>query len=145
MYRESELQAVDQTAHEMYRLATAWCEDMAEYASLSLPEVFDLLKNIPYRADPDGMEYLQRPFYTLTASGRGGDCDDKAICVGAWATLNQIPFRFVAVSESRDRDLHHVYTELYIGNSWVAFDPTYAYNVLGRPMGDFPVKMILSP
>lgn len=145
MYQERELLDLQQTATEMYRIATAWQEDMAEYASLGLQELFNLLKNIPFNPDPEDTECLQRPWYTLNEAGPGGDCDDKSICTGAWAALNGIPFRFVAVSKSLYEDLHHVYTELYINGEWLTFDPTYAFNVLGRPMSVYPQRVILTP
>ncbi len=144
MYQEAELVDLQQTATEMYRFADAWRDDMAPYASMTLQELFDLLKSIPFHADPEDMEYLQRPFYTLNQLGRGGDCDDKAICVGAWANLNGIPFRFVAVSRD-ETPLHHVLTELYIQNVWWNFDPTYAFNALGRPDCIYPQRQILTP
>lgn len=134
MYISGELTSLEQTAREMYRLAWAWREDMGIYAASPLHEVFNLLKQIPYMPDPPDTEHLQRPFYTLNNMGAGGDCDDKAIAAGAWANLNRIPFRFVAVSKSPEKDLHHVFTEMYINGEWIAFDPTYAFNVLGRPV-----------
>ena len=145
MYQERELVDLQQTATEMYRLAFAWAEDMAPYATLSLPELFTMLKRIPFNPDPEETEFLQRPWYTLNEAGQGGDCDDKSICTGAWAALLGIPFRFVAVSRSRTEDLHHVYTELYIDGEWLTFDPTYAFNVLGRPMSEYPQRVVLTP
>ena len=145
MYRESPLLDVQQTATEMYRLAFAWKEDMAPYATLSLPELFKFLKDIPWRADPGETEVLQRPWYTVNQIGIGGDCDDKAIAVGAYCHLHNLPFRFVAVSRSKDLDLHHVYTEIKINREWLIFDPTYAYNVLGRPMGAYAKRLVLTP
>jgi len=143
--RVRELTDVQQTASEMYRIAFAWQEDMAQYASMSLQELFDLLKNIPFNADPPDMEYLQRPWYTLNQASVGGDCDDKAICVGAWCHLRGIRFRFVAVSRSKTAPLHHVLTELYLNGTWYEFDPTYDFNVLGRPLIVYPQRLILRP
>ena len=144
MYRECELTNLQQTATEMYRIASAWRDDMAPYASMSLHELFDMLKDIPFHPDPDETELLQRPFYTLTGAGPGGDCDDKAICAGAWCNLRGIRFRFVAVSRSR-APLHHVFTELYLKDTWWNFDPTYAFNVLGRPDIAYPQRQVLMP
>lgn len=145
MYREAPLLDVQQTASEMYRLAYAWKEDMAPYASYSLPELFNALKSLPWQADPQDTELLKRPWYTMNRVGPGGDCDDKAIAVGAYCHLNGFPFRFVAVSRSPQMDLHHVYTEIMINGDWLTFDPTYAYNVLGRPMGTYAKRLVLSP
>ncbi len=143
MYTERPLYDVQQTASEMYRLAYAFRDDMAPYATLSLQELFDLLKNLPWNADPTDTEFLQRPWFTLNQTGPGGDCDDKMICVGAWCNLLGIPFRFTAVSTTLKDPLHHVVTEMYIGGTWELFDPTYAYNVLGRPISIYPQRMIL--
>ena len=141
----SELKDVRQTAFNMYRIAYAWKDDMAAYASMNLQELFDLLKNIPFNADPDDTELLQRPFYTLNEAGRGGDCDDKAICVGAWCHLNRLPFRFLAVSMQGDGVLHHVLTEILYRGAWVECDPTYAFNILGRSAKPYTAKMVLRP
>lgn len=129
----------------MYRMASAWKQDMAPYASMSAAQVFNLLRLIPYRPDPPDVEFLQRPLHTIRMTGQGGDCDDKAIAAGSWAHLNGIPYRFVAVSRFPDRPLHHVYAEMYIGTRWIAFDPTYSFNVLGRPMCEYPQRVVLRP
>ncbi len=131
MLSETPLLNVRQTGAEMARLAVAFREDMLPYANLGPQGVFDLLSGIPYHADPDSVEFLQRPYYTLSRSGGGGDCDDKAICVGAWASLNRYPFRFVAVSKSKAEPLHHVFAEIKIAGAWVPFDCTYVFNTLG--------------
>lgn len=144
-YREAPLVNVEQTASAMYALARKWQNDMAPYASLSLPELFDLLKNIPYQADPRNTEVLQRPWYTMNSLGFGGDCDDKAIATGAYCHLNDLSFRFVAASKHPIKPLHHVYTEIMINGEWLIFDPTYAYNVLGRPMGFYYQRLVLKP
>lgn len=126
------LLTLTQTAQEMVRLARAYKEDMAPYASFSVQELFDFLKAIPYRADPKGLEYLQRPYYTVNQLGAGGDCDDKAICVAAWALCQGKPFRYVAVSRKKDKPLHHVFAEVKIGTEWVGVDPTYSHHVLNQ-------------
>ncbi len=145
MLRTETLESVEQTGQNMYRMATAWAQDMQMHSSKSMQEVFDLLRNIPYIPDPAGAEYLQRPFYTLNSWGGGGDCDDKAIAAGSWATLNHVPFRFVAVSRFTDKPLHHVFTEMYIQGKWINFDPTYSFNALGWPMNEFPQRLVLRP
>lgn len=145
MLREKELTDVRQTAKEMYRIAFAWKEDMAEYATLSLQELFDLIKDIPWAADPPDTEFIQRPWYTMHQASKYGDCDDKAVCVGAWCNLLGIPFRFVAVSKDKNLPLHHVLTEMYIQGAWFNFDPTYSFNVLGRPGKEYPQRLILKP
>lgn len=143
--RVAELTNVRQTAFNMYRIAYAWKDDMAAHASMNLNELFDLLKNIPFNADPNDTELLQRPFYTLNQLGCGGDCDDKAIAVGAWCNLNKLPFRFLAVSMQPDGVLHHVLTEIFYRGKWIEFDPTYSFNVLGRPLKAYTKRLLLKP
>ncbi len=143
--RVAVLNDVQQTASHMYRIAYAWKDDMGAYASLTLDELFQLLKAIPFKADPDETELLQRPFYTLNQIGQGGDCDDKAICVGAWCNLNQLPFRFLAVSMQPDAVLHHVLTEVFYRGKWTECDPTYSFNILGRPLKPYTKRMTLNP
>lgn len=143
--RVAELKDVRQTASNMYRIAYAWKDDMAPYASLNLQELFDLLKNIPFNADPNETELLQRPFYTLNQLGKGGDCDDKAICVGAWCHLNHFPFRFLAVAMAPATELHHVLTEIQVNGRWMEFDPTYNFNVMGRPLSAYTKRLLLKP
>lgn len=106
--------------------------DMAPFASLSLPAIFEIIKRLPYRPDPDNLETLMRPSYTMRMVGTGGDCDDKAIALAAWARLHKIPYRFVAIRRHGRKNLHHVATELYIKGSWIFCDPTYSFGTLGR-------------
>lgn len=73
------------------------------------------------------------------------NCDDKAICAGAWCNLNNFPFRFVAVSMNKDKQLHHVLTEIFYRKQWITFDPTYRFNVLGRPMKPYTNRLDLKP
>ena len=118
----------------MVRLSRTYCMDVAPYATMSLPEFYDFLKNIPYRADPRGTELVKRPFYTLNRIGKGGDCDCKTIVMLAWARLNKIPARIVTASKNKKKGLHHVYPELYYMGNWCVVDATYPRNTLGRQL-----------
>lgn len=131
-----------QTGRFMRRLVDSYYGDMAPWASYSLYEIYNHIKNIPFRADPENIEFLQRPYYTMRSLGAGGDCDDKAICLASWAVLNNIPYRFVGVGKRKPGQkpwskilLTHVYPELYINNNWIIADVTYAFNVLGYSKG----------
>lgn len=116
----------------MYRLSRQYAQDMAPLATLSATEVFEVLRRIPYVPDPKGVEFLKRPYYTLRSMGPGGDCDDKAIAVGAWAHLRKIPFRFLAVSRHPFKPLHHVFAEVKMLGGWQSMDPTYLHNTYGQ-------------
>ncbi len=133
MLTNQNLTSAKQTAREMARLATAFQDDVLPWATLSLEQFFRHLAGIPYRPDPQGIEFCQRPYYTLSGTGGGGDCDDKAIAAAAYAILRKIPWRFVAVGKTASGDLHHVFAEFMVGGVWIPFDVTYSFNVLGAP------------
>jgi transglutaminase-like putative cysteine protease len=120
------------TGKIMYRIVDLYYMDMAPYASLSLIEIFDRIKNLPYRPDPVDIETLMRPAYTMNNQGTGGDCDCKALALASYAKLHKIPFRFIAIRRPGRNNLHHVALELYVCNRWLFCDPTYSFNVLGR-------------
>jgi hypothetical protein len=106
--------------------------DMVPYASLSAIEMFTVIKNLPYRPDPPNVETLMRPKYTMTMQGYGGDCDCKALALAAWAYLQKIPYRFIAIRRPGRAVLHHVAIELYMEKQWIFFDPTYRFNSFGE-------------
>ena len=120
------------TGRIMRQVVDRYYLDMAPYASLSLIEMFNRVKNLPYRPDPVDIETLMRPSYTMAMSGSGGDCDCKAITLASYAKLHSIPYRFVAIRRPGRKNLHHVALELYVSNRWLFCDPTYSFNVIGR-------------
>lgn len=128
--------SANQTGPLMRQMVYRYWSDMLPYAHLSLPEVFTIIKNIPYREDPPNEETLMRPYYTMNSMGWGGDCDDKCIALASYAYMEHIPFRFIAIRRRGKKQLHHVLCELYIMNRWLHADPTYSFNVLGRPRLD---------
>jgi len=131
------------TGPYMRSMVYAYHKDMVPWASLTLPEIFDTIKAIPFRPDPPNEETLMRPLYTMNGWGWGGDCDDKCICLASWAYLNAIPCRFVAVRRSDMPVLHHVVCELYIEGRWIHADPTYSFNTLGREREPYAEKVII--
>ena len=132
-----------ETGRRMYDMARRYRRDMAPFAHMSAYEVFDLVKSVPFRPDPPDEEVLQRPLYTLSGQGTGGDCDDKCIALAAWAFLVGMPVRFVAVRRADKDVIHHVMCELYINGAWMHADPTYDFNVLGRPREQYAEHVYL--
>src|SRR3990172_235629 len=101
------LRSVSQTAREMRRLSETYRGDLLSYITLTPKELFSLVSAIPYIPDTESVEFLKRPYYTLSGWGPGGDCDDKAIVIGAWASLRHFPYRFIGVSREVGMPLHH--------------------------------------
>jgi len=116
----------------MRKVVETYYKDMVPYSAYSLLQVFDLIKNLPFRPDPLSCETLMRPSHTLAMRGTGGDCDDKAIALASWARLFNIPYRFIAIRRHNRKTLHHVAVELYTHNRWLFCDATYSFNVIGR-------------
>jgi hypothetical protein len=132
----------------MKKMVNKYYEDMAPYASLSLTEIFEKIASLPFNPDPDNIELLKRPYYTMHRIGPGGDCDDKAIAMASWAKLTGIPWRFVGTGRKKPGKkrilLSHVYTELYILGEWLNCDCTYSFNILGlKTQGSYDKKEIL--
>ncbi len=132
---ESVLKNKDQTAAEMYNLVEKYHDDLKNIAvvyngkksmfcDLSLIDAFDVIKMIPYQQDQPPVEILSRPVYIGT-KGTGADCKKKAILMASWLKENDIPFRFVAMSTTPDRRVHHVFTQAFIKDHWKNLDPTY--------------------
>jgi transglutaminase-like putative cysteine protease len=120
------------TGDYMRQMVDRYHLDMAPYASLSLIEIFDLIKSIPYRPDPIDAEVLMRPYFTMNMLGYGGDCDDKTIALASYCRLVGITYRFMAVRSEGEKMLHHVFLQCYIRDKWITFDPTYSFNRFGR-------------
>jgi hypothetical protein len=116
----------------MREVVDAYYLDMAPFASFSLLQIFHRIKSLPYRPDPPRVETLMRPMYTMQMRGSGGDCDCKALALAAWAKLQSISYRFVAIRRPGKKTLHHVALELYIKDKWIFCDPTYSFNEIGR-------------
>ena len=131
-----------QTGVVMHRLVKDYHMDLAAMASVPLTEAFRRIADIPFRPDPKGHELVQRPLFTLR---NGGDCDDKAICMAAYAVLTGLKYRFRAVGAKKSPNQHripltHVWTEVridMIGEPWVICDCTYAHNILGQQMVNY--------
>ena len=125
-----------QTGRLMHQMINLYYRDMSPYASLSYPEIFDVIKNLPFNSDPPDEELLKRPYYTMQRIGPGGDCDDKTIALCSWAKLAGIPHRIMGVGNRTKKYgkilLSHVRPELYIGGRWISFDATYGFNILEK-------------
>jgi len=138
----------------MHKMVAKHYQDMAPWASLSLIEIFDKIKNLPFNPDPDGLELIKRPIYTMKQIGPGGDCDDKAIAFASWAVLNSLKYNFLGVGRKvpgkrygkNDKILlTHVFPIVKLDNQWIIADATYSFNCLGYNFGDYDRIEVLGP
>lgn len=144
-----------ETGKLMRYMVERYYKDVIPYAHFSLWEFFNYVSNIPFNEDPVHIETLQRPAITLSQSGPGGDCDDKAIVLASWCRLHggrynpgtfhpkKYDYRFIAVRRSDYNSLHHVYCEIYIDNRFIHADPTYNFNTLGRARENYIEYVII--
>lgn len=122
------------TGQYMQYMVDRYCDDMLPYVELSLPEVFERIKAVPFVPDPVDRELLMRPAYLMSG---GGDCDDKCIALASYCKLVGFPCRFVAARRAGAPTLHHVFCEIFLNTLWVHADPTYLFNPLGREREPF--------
>lgn len=132
----------EQTARWMYYLAETFAGDIGQLAGLSLPDYHRFVSQLPYKNDETAWgdrfrEVVARPGYVLQMAQNdqihGVDCKKKAILIGAWSQLNGLPWKLVAMSEQPDKEIHHVFPLVAVGDRWLNADATYARNALGAP------------
>jgi len=124
------LKDVYQTGTQMERLTRSYHADMKMFDAHSLEQVFNFIKSLPYKADPQNIEFLSRPAFTIQNGAQYRDCDDKCIALGAYLYRKGVPFRFVAVSNFQGQPIHHVLIQAKINGRKRIIDATYPQNRL---------------
>ena len=137
------LYSLEQTGATMGELAIKYCEDMRPFYGFTLFEVQNYIKNLPYRDDPEDQEFISRPSICMNDETIPFDCDDRAVCIGAFCELHGIPFRFVAVCEYPNPDFHHVYTEVKIDGNWIPCDATYPEHEIGQEKENVTKRQVI--
>ena len=125
------LESADQTAAQMVRMVRQYASDLGEKAAWPLTRFFRYVADLEYRADPKGHESVSRPALTMGQAWPWRDCDDKAILIGSWCYLNNLPFRFIASSKRPDMVLHHVWVIASLNGKHLPLDATYPKNYIG--------------
>lgn len=126
---EQPFKGIYQTGAKMRQFVKKYHSDVKHLDALSIEECFYLIANLPYIADPEDGEYIQRPKATLSDEAFFRDCDDKCITLGACLYRRGVPFQFVAVSEDPMEEIHHVVIYADLGEMGSHFlDATYPEN-----------------
>ena len=131
------------TGKFMRYMVDKYHRDMLPYIYYPLPEVYNAIKNIPYRPDPKDRETLMRPLYTMTLDGTGGDCDDKAIALASYCQLCGLPWRFEAVRKYNAPTWHHVINGIKLAGKWIIADATYSDNTFGQYREQYADHLLL--
>jgi transglutaminase-like putative cysteine protease len=138
-----ELKSIHTTGQKMVELVKKFHEDLKPFDGMQFSRFYDLARRLPYRSDPTGVEFLQRPAHALknwNVPAMPLDCDDKAVLIGAFLYRRGIPVRFLAVSNKPSAKIHHACLEGNFGGKWVLIDATYPYCRLGVCLaGDKPI------
>jgi len=127
-----------QTAREMYYLVNKYYNDLEKckirldgktipLTELTLCQIFNLVKNIPYRRDTKPVEIVSRPKIIIKNRRFGMDCKKKGILLGAYLKSNNIPYRFTSISRKPSGRIHHVFPQVYINGQWRNLDATYSH------------------
>ncbi|EKP11803.1 hypothetical protein [Leptospira borgpetersenii] len=119
----SKLESYEDTVSDVFRLAYQYPEDLEEYRNKSIFELYNVVRLLPYYADPVGLETVSRFKYTKEPTYPIRDCDDKTVPILAKAILDKIPCRAVVCGKS-DRP-HHIYPEIQLNGHWIPADATY--------------------
>jgi len=133
----------DLAGQYMYHFAEGYPQDLDGLQNLPFPVFYNRVKNIPYQSDedlfPESMdgiiEVLARPKYLLNKRLFPAlDCKKKSILCGAWASENDKPFFFYAVSEKPNKKIHHVIFGMDYGQGFKLIDPTFPEFELGQEL-----------
>lgn len=124
----------EKTGRWMYHFAENYNEDLGSFRHLPFSRWFDRVAAIPYGSDdeifPEAgsevVEVVARPEYLMNRKTWPRlDCKKKAILIGAWASANDTPFAFLAVSEKPSKEIHHVFPVVCLNGRWVTADATF--------------------
>lgn len=121
---------IQDTLSEIERLAREYSHDVESLSGKSLKSFFDFVaKDIRYQKDPEGIEFVARPAYTI--GRRAGDCDDKTVVCLAYFLLKEIPCGYSIVSSSPIKPYHHIFPFIIAGDNKIDYDATYPMNKIG--------------
>ena len=107
------LNDVFQTGREMARLTCLYWPDLGRWLDVPFLLLYRHVCHLPYIDDPDDIETVARPAFTLRPDWSPRDCDDKAVICACWWHGHGVPVRFVSTSTRPDKVLHHVFLQVY--------------------------------
>ena len=124
------LETYEKTVLKIFEFADKYKSDCNFLAYENLEDIFDFIKNLEYKQDPKGIEFLSRPKFSIFRTDLPRDCDDKTLIAACVFELKDIPYRIVISGKTKKP--HHVYPEIFINNGWIPFDATYKRGLLGK-------------
>ena len=125
-----------QTVTEIKRMIGSYYKDLESFPELIAMDVeqyFDFVKNIPYIRDVKKTEIVSRPKFLLTVFD-ALDCKKKSIIMGSFMKLKygDGSYRLCLSSNSPDKVIKHIFTQININGNWINADATYSKNRIGQ-------------
>lgn len=149
-FKNNLLETYEKTVLKVIEFGSKYSSDCLFLINKTPIEVFDFIKNLPYKPDPKNIEFLSRPEFSIWRKDLPRDCDDKTLIGVCYFELKNIPYRIVI--SGKDVKPHHIYLEYLdeFKNTWVPFDATYPKNIFGKvPYAEkfrkifYPLKKII--
>ncbi|WP_078124768.1 hypothetical protein [Leptospira alexanderi] len=119
----TKLDSYEDTVSEVFRMAFLYPEDLGEYKTKSIFDLYNFVRALPYYADPVGLETVSRFKFTRDPEFPIRDCDDKTVPILSKAMIDKIPCRAVVCGKTNRP--HHIYPEIQLNGHWVPADATY--------------------
>jgi hypothetical protein len=120
------LDTYEKTVMKVFEFAKKYQTDCLFLESKTPLEVFDFIKNLEYKEDPKGIEFLSRPAFSIFRTDLPRDCDDKTLIAACYFELKNYPYKIVV--SGKNTNPHHIYPIVFLNNSWKVFDATYNTN-----------------
>ncbi len=115
----------------MHAVVDKFYRDCLPYTKMPLPDFYRLVKNLPYNMEGGLYQSLVRPGLALNGQFPIVACVNKSIIMSSYLKCKNTPYRYKIVAKNPLDALHHVYTEGYIGRTWIPLDCTYPENRIG--------------
>ncbi|HMV45757.1 MAG TPA: hypothetical protein PK079_26360 [Leptospiraceae bacterium] len=115
------LTSYQNTVAHIIRIAREYTQDVSGFDNFF--QLYNYVRDLPYKSDPVNQETVSRFLYTKNYDFPIRDCDDKTVPLVSYAILKKIPVRVVVCGEIETP--HHVYPEIFFGDSWLPADATY--------------------
>ena len=124
------LETYEKTVLKIFEFSKKYSSDVLFLESKTPDEVFEFVKNLKYKPDPKGIEFLSRPKFSVFENNLPRDCDDKTLIITCYCELKNIPYK-IAVT-GKNNSPHHIFPILKIFDNWVYFDATYESGKIGK-------------
>lgn len=133
-------------------LSACGIRDVRKEKPAAIRALFNWVKhNIGYCPDPVDLEMIQTPPRTLSTGY--GDCDDQAILLATMLATIGLATRFKAVGgvgeewsgnegDTGGESYSHVYSQVRLGDRWMALDTIVASSYPGWEPPDITVLMV---